>query len=224
MALREPGPETANGDGKEHVDYTSLFEATDFTQLIKPAQTAVAREYSGKVKSVLKAGTIGAINIGDFVDAAAFLHYGPAFADATGQLAEADKRARAAVDILTAPGNPYAMFLVTGIPLIAQLFRNHEEQIHELPDAVKNARKRRKVMATAKKAEKPRFTLRAFGREWPIRFRMPKVGRVFSGFRTQTQDPNGLAERVFLDPAVQRALRKQGIVLVKQESDANTAP
>jgi hypothetical protein len=216
MAVREAGPEV-NGDGSDKPDYTSLFEATDFTALIKPAQSAVAKEYSGKVKSLLKAGTIGAINIGDFSDAAAFLHYGPGFADATGQLAEADKRARAAVDILTAPGNPYAMFLMTGIPLIAQLFRNHEEQIQELPSAFKNSRKRRKAMATAKKAEQPRFTLRIFGREVPVRFRMPKVGRVFSGFRTQTQDPSTLAERVFLDPAVQRALRKQGIVLVRQD-------
>src|SRR6201986_3087977 len=136
MAVREAEPEV-NGDGNNRPDYTSLFEATDFTALIKPAQSAVAREYSGKVKSLLKAGTIGAINIGDFADAAAFLHYGPGFADASGQLAEADKRARAAVDILTAPGNPYAMFLMTGIPLIAQLFRNHEEQIQELPGAVK---------------------------------------------------------------------------------------
>jgi hypothetical protein len=221
MAVREAGPET-NGESSGRPDYTSLFEATDFTALIKPAQSAVAKEYSGKVKSLLKAGTIGAINIGDFADAAAFLHYGPGFADATGQLAEADKRARAAVDILTAPGNPYAMFLVTGIPLIAQLFRNHEEQIQELPNVIKNGRKRRKAMATAKKAETPRFTLRAFGREWPVRFRVPKVGRIFSGFRTQTQDPSTLAERVFLDPAVQRALRKQGIVLVRQDEQAKS--
>lgn len=223
MAIRDG---VSNGAGEPEQDYSALFDSPDFTTLVRPAQTAKAKEYSGMVKSMLKAGVVGAVNIGDFPDAATFLHYGPAFADAAGQLADADKRAAKAIEIITAPGNPYAMFVVTALPFLAQLFRNHEDQLADLPSTVKNARKRRLAMATAKKAEKPRFTLRAFGREWPIRFRGPKISKVFKALRAQTRDPGGLTQEVFTDPRVVRALQKQGIILVRAREDepANPTP
>lgn len=221
MPIREA---SANGEGESQQNWTALFDSPDFTTLVRPAQTAKAKEYSGMVKSMLKAGVVGSINIGDFPDAAAFLHYGPAFADASGQLAEADERAAKAIDILTAPGNPYLMFLVTALPLLSQLFRNHEDVLTDLPNTVKNARKRRLSMATAKKAEKPRFTIRVFGREFPVRFRGPKFGKVFKALKAQTRDPHSLTAEVFTDPRVIRALQKQGIVLVRaREDDSNTA-
>jgi hypothetical protein len=217
MAIRDG---SANGEAAQ--DYSALFDSPDFTALVRPAQTAKAKEYSGMVKSMLKAGVVGAINIGDFPDAAAFLHYGPAFADASGQLADADARAAKAIEILTAPGNPYVMFVVTALPLLSQLFRNHEDVLTDLPNTVKNARKRKLAMATAKKAEKPRFTIRVLGREFPIRFRGPKIGKVFSVLKAQTRDPGHLTAEVFTDPRVIRALQKQGIVLVRAgENDTN---
>lgn len=220
MAIRDG---SANGGGTEPTqDYAALFDSPDFTTLVRPAQTAKAKEYSGMVKSMLKAGVVGAINVGDFPDAAAILHYGPSFADASGQLADADARAAKAIEIITAPGNPYAMFLVTAIPLLSQLFRNHEDALTDLPNTVKNARKRRLSMATAKKAEKPRFTIRMFGREFPIRYRGPNFSKVGRALKSQTRDPGNLTAEVFTDPKVIRALQKQGIVLVRaKEHDAN---
>lgn len=218
MAIKEP---SANG-GEAQQDYTSLFDSPDLTTLMRPAQSAKAKEYASKVKSALKAGTIGAINIGDFPDAATFLHYGPAFADASGQLADANDTAAKAIDILTSPDSPYLVFAVTALPLLSQLFRNHETALADLPNTMRNARKRRMAMATAKKAEKPRFTIRVFGREFPIRFRGPNFRKFGQALRSQTRDPGALTSEVFTDPRVIRALQRQGIILVKAgDDDAN---
>jgi hypothetical protein len=210
---------TANGSTPEGEDWRTLFDAPDFTSLVKPAQTAKAREYSGKVKSVLKSGLVGAINVGDFPDAAAILQYGSPFADAAGQLADANEWAAKGIDIITSPGNPIMLFLMTAIPFGAQLVRNHEDTLRNIPTTRRQARLRRKAMATAKKAEPPRFTIRAFGRAWPIHFRTPKLGKILSGFKAQTRDPQQMTYQVFTDPAVLRALKKQGIVLVKPGDD-----
>lgn len=212
----------ANGHRAEGEDWRSIFDAADFTSLIKPAQTAKAKAYSGKVKSMLKSGVVGAINVGDFPDAATILHYGPSFADAAGQLADAEDWAAKAIDIITSPGNPVMLFLMTTIPFGAQFFRNHEQAIKQIPETRRQSRRRRKAMATAHKAEPPRFTIRAFGRAWPIHFRTPKLGKALAGFTAQTRDPEALTYQVFTDPAVIRALKKQGIVLVKQEGDKDS--
>jgi hypothetical protein len=165
---------------------------------------------------VLKGGVIGAINMQDFPDAAAILEFGPAFADAAGQLADQNKRAAQAIDILTSPASPVALFVMTGIPLVAQLFRNHEEAIRTLPETRRQMRLRRKAMKDAQQAQEPRFTIRFLGRKWPVYFRTPRVGKLFAGFKSQTKDPGQLTMNVFSDPRVQRALAKQGIRLVRE--------
>jgi hypothetical protein len=210
----------ANG-GRPEDGWRSIFDAPNLTALVKPAQTRNAKEYSDKVKALLKSGMVATINVGDFPDAAAILTYGPEFADAAGQFADSNKYAAQAIDIITSPGNPAAMFILTAIPLIAQLTRNHEESIKRLPETRKQARLRRKAMADARKVEKPRFTIRAMGREWPVRFRTPRISKVFSAFRAQTRDPDSMTLNVFTDPAVIRALKKQGIVLVNP-NDSNS--
>lgn len=217
-------PNTANGSPPQGEDWRGIFDAPDFTSLVKPAQTMKAKEYSGKVKSVLKSGLVGAINVGDFEDAAAILQYGTPFADAAGQLADSNEWAAKGIDIITSPGNPIMLFLMTAIPFGAQLVRNHEETIKQLPTSRRQARLRRKAMATAKKAEPPRFTIRVMGRSWPVHFRTPKVGKLLAGFKAQTRDPAEMTFQVFTDPAVIRALKKQGIVLVKQEGTSNAPP
>jgi hypothetical protein len=205
-------------NGKQPIsDWTSIFEAPDFSTLTRPAQTHKAKEYSDKVRSALKSGLVGAINIGDFPDAAAILTYGPGFADAAGQLANSSEYAAKGIDILTAPNNPYVTFVMTTIPLIGQLIRNHEQVLQDIPNARRNAKLRRRAMADARKTEKPRFTVRAFGKAWPIYFRTPKVGKVLGAFKAQTRDPETLTLNVFTDPKVIRALQKQGIVLVRHD-------
>ena len=214
-----PPPPNGTRPGNDAPDYTSLFNAPNYTDLVRPAQTRGAKEYSDKVKSCLKAVMIDSINVGDFPDAAAILAYGPGFADAAGQFADSNKYAAQAVDIITSPSNPAAMFIMTGIPLLAQVFRNHEEGIKRLPETRRQMRLRRKAMRDAEKAQPPRFTIRFLGRQWPVRFKTPRLSRYTAGVMANTRDPEQLTLNVFTDPTVVRALKKQGIILVKQDAD-----
>lgn len=202
-------------------DWRSIFDAPSYTDLIRPAQSAKAKEYSDKVKSILKSGTVGAIKLGDLPDAATMLAYGPAFADASGQLAAQNEWAANAIDILTSPGSAPLTFALTASTFLLQLARNHEATFKELPNARRNAKLRKRAMQDAHKAEPPRFTIRAFGREWPIRYRVRnnKLKGIFGAFRAQTRDPGELTYNVFTDPKVVSMLRKQGIVLVAPNDD-----
>jgi hypothetical protein len=199
----------------EAPDWASIFGAPDYTTLITPKRTVVSREYEVKVKSLLKAGVIGSLNNQNFTDAAALLHYGPAFAVATGQLAEADERARQAIDVITSPTNPYAIFLLTAMPLISQLLRNHEPELREVPGRFRNRKMRRKQARKNPPPDqgKPRFTIHLpFGKTIPIRVSANfKIGKLLLGFKAQTEEPNQLAYKVFSDPKVVTALEKQGI-------------
>jgi hypothetical protein len=205
----ESGPSDAPvSDGP---DFTAIFGAPDLTTLIgsKRPKTTVAREYERRANSVLKALTISAINTGNFPDAAAYLWHGPAFSTAVGVLADTDVKARKAIDLLTTPANPWATFLLTAIPLIAQVTRNHENQIKEIPKGWRN-RKQRKAERTESPA---RFTLHLpFGKQIALRFRLRlQLARMFSGFRSQTHDPGDLAMTVFGNNDVQKALQKLGV-------------
>lgn len=221
MAVRDSQQQGTSSNGQRTTEepWRLIMDAPDYAEIVKTVQTAKAKEHAVKVRSMLKSGVIGAINANDFPDAAALLAYGPGFADACGQLAEADKRAERAIEILTSPNSPWLTFLLTSVALGAQLFRNHEEQVKEIPSNWKNRKLRRKSMADARKAEAPRFTLRMFGREWPIRFRSRvKVGRFFAPFKAQTQDPETLTINVFSDPKVIQQLSKLGVRIVANDS------
>ena len=89
-------------------------------------------------------------------------------------------------------------------------------------NARRNAKLRRRAMSDAKKAEAPRFTIRMFGREWPVRFRSRfKPSKVLALFKTQTQEPETLTINVFTDPKVIKALEKQGIRLARRQDDTS---
>jgi len=223
MATRDTksdAPPEGNGQPVGSSDWRSiLVEAPDYAQIVKTVQTAKAREYSLKVKSMIKSGVVGAINVNDFPDAAALLAYGPGFADAAGQLADADKRAERALEILTSPNSPWLTFALTSMALASQIFRNHEDAIKEIPNARRNARLRRKAMANAKKAEPPRFTIRFFGREWPVRFRSRfKLSKLTATFTSQSQDPETLTLNVFSDPKVIQQLSKMGVRIIQSDT------
>lgn len=222
MDVRDSQDAPANGHPTTEPDWRSIFDAPDYSQIVKTVQTAKARENATKIKSVLKSAVVGAINVNDFPDAAAILAYGPGFADAAGQLAEASPRAGRAIEIITSPSNVYVTFVLTAIPFFAQLVRNHEPQIKDIPNARRNAKLRRRAMSDAKKAEAPRFTIRMFGREWPVRFRSRfKPSKVLALFKTQTQEPETLTINVFTDPKVIKALEKQGIRLARRQDDTS---
>lgn len=223
VEFREPETDDdAPPNGYHEPDYQALFDAPDFTALLRPASSRVAKEYTQKTNSVLKALLVGSLNAGDFPDAAAILRHGPGFAAATGQLADASDRAKALIDMATSPASPATMFVMTAIPLIGQIIRNHEAQIAQIPETRRQRRAMRKAVVQAKAEREPRFTIKMFGRQWPVytSFKMPKWSKVFAGFRTQTQEPDMLAMQVFTDPKVIDALRKMGVNLVSHEPPA----
>ena len=205
-----PAPDS-NGQ-PEGDDFSYLFAAPDLSAFLKTTKTGVAREYERKTSALLKAGLIGAINAGQFPDAAALIKHGPGFASATGFLADADDRAKAVIDFLTTPANPYALFLITALPMVSQLFRNHERELAQSREQFVT-RKERKAQRKAERETQPKMTLHLpFGKTLTlgIRARFP-VGRIFAGFRAQTTDPRDLAVTVFSDPKVVEYLRKQGV-------------
>lgn len=197
-------------------DYSKLFDAPDYSTFVKLPKTAEAREYEKRVKSLLKAGVLSSIGSGNLADAAAFLHYGPGFAAAAGDLAGADEHAAKALDILTAPANPYMMFLLTAAPLVAQLVRNHEPEISRInvnPATWKERRQQRKAERAAR-GDQPKFTLHLpFGRTITlgVRIKFTMFKNMIAGFKANTHDPAMLTYNVFTDPKLLRELHKQGV-------------
>jgi len=211
---------TADSNGTGALPFEAIFNAPDYATFMKVRATSVSREYEARTNSVLKSLMLSSLNAGDFPDAAAIIHYGPQFAKATGGLADANDYARRAIDILTSPSNPVAVFALATIPLIAQVMRNHEQQLAEVPATFRERRRERKAakaMGTGKPKAPPRFTIKIGKRAIPIYFRIRLSGmsKLFAGFRAQTQEPVSLASRVFSDPDLIKAFEKQGIRLVQ---------
>jgi hypothetical protein len=209
-----PEEENYNGNSQPDFDITSLFNAPDIASFIKLPTTQTSREYEQRVKSLLKAGVIGAINVENWADAATLLYHGPGFAAAAGQLANADDHAKRAIDLFTTPSSPLGMFIVTAIPLISQLMRNHEKQLKEAPSAFRT-RKERRAARRAEQDAQPKVTVHLpFGKTIRMRVRAKfPIGRVFAAFRGQTRDPSQLAYEVFNNPKLQAELLKQGVIL-----------
>jgi hypothetical protein len=218
---RADGTSQASGPGEEHPqpppgpDFNVILGAPDFTALIKRPETQKSREYERRTASALKLVVVGSIQAGQLPDAATVLYHGPGFAKAVGQLADASETAQKIVDAFTSPNSPWAMFALTAVPMVAQLFRNHEDQLQQVPSKIAFSRKARQMRKEAKQAQPkppPRFTFRILGKQIPVRFRMRfNLGRVFAGVRTQTRDPNEIALGVFTDERLLSALAKQGI-------------
>lgn len=201
------------GNGKPETDDLSyLFAAPDLSQFVKTATTATAKEYEKKTAAFLKAGMIGAINSGNFPDAAALIKHGPGFSAATGALADADERAKGVIDFLTTPANPYALFLITALPLVSQLWRNHERELAAGRETFRT-RKERKAQRQAEKEAQPKATIHLpFGKTLTVGFRARfPIKRIFASLRTQTTDPRDLTVTVFSDPKIINYLRKQGV-------------
>jgi hypothetical protein len=216
----DPDAGYPNGDtpDEEPITWETLWNAPDYAQLVAMRQSRKAKEYTGKVNSVLKSLTFASIQAGHFPDAAALLHYGPPWSHAVGQLADSDRRVAMAVDMVTSPNSPLVMFAVTTIALAGQIARNHESQLKEIPNARKRASAIRKTRKQTEKESPPRFTLRVLRWQIPIRMRTPKLGAMFAGFRAQTQAPELLTVQVFSDPKLIAALEKQGIKVTQADA------
>lgn len=200
-------------DDDDEPNWADLFNAPDYASFFKPSRTRVATEYRKRANSLVKAAFLTSLNAGAYHDAATFLEYGPSFSAATGQLADHDAKVRGVIDMLTTPTNPYGMFVLTTIPLIAQLVRNHEQEVREVPRTWRERRAMRKANLIAEETQPPRFTIKVLGRTIPVRLRVrvKVVGALFKGFRTQTSDPDLLTRKVFSDPDLLKAMEQAGI-------------
>lgn len=214
--------------------YEALFDVPDFSTLVKGSRSATARDYEIRVKSMLKTGAIGALRHDRLSDAAAIFEYGPAFSAAAGTLAEKSEKTRQMIDILTAPENPYFALAIVAIPFAAQLFRNHQPVIQQVTATRRQMRALKKAYREdpetfAKKypqlvnhfatgPEKKNVEVKLpFGRKLSFRVALKfNPLRAFTfAYHTQTHDPDELVSRVFSDPKLIAALKKQRINIVQ---------
>ncbi len=153
---------------------------------VKRPQTAI--DYEDKVKSFLH--TALKSTAGDektVADAAAIIRYGPDFAEAAGDLAEQDARVKKAIDLISAPDNPYVALAVASIPFAVQLMRNHESD---------------------NQVESRELKVPFFKRKFRLRFRLRLKNK---WLRAISSDPKVLARDVFSDQTITKALKDEGI-------------
>lgn len=204
--------EVPNGDGSREANYSTIADAEDYAKFIRKPRTVVSKDYERRVKAGLKAMVFGAINAGDLADAATIIHHGPDFAVAMGDLADADERFRKGLDLITTPANPYAMALMVSIPFVAQLFRNHETELAEVPKTFRQRRAARK--ANPEEFQTAEIKIPLIRRRIRIGFRLKlrnPVKMFAAGVRSQTREPSELVVRVFSDSRLRTALERQGI-------------
>lgn len=209
----------------DNVNYATIFNAPDYASWVKRDRTARAKDYETRVNSMLKAATLAAFKRGNVTDGAALVHYGPDFARAAGDLTDVSDGAVKAIEMLTAPDNPWVLFLIAGLPLGLQLLRNHEREAGEVYKTSREARRERKRMK--KEGLIPPsdrgtpITIRGpFGRKFTFRIHVPGPAAFVSVFRAQTREPRSLAREVLSDVKLQKALEKHGIkIIIQRDGD-----
>lgn len=212
----------------EEYDYSQLFEAPNYADFIRTAPGAKANVYRKRVESLMKAGMIASLNANNYADAATFLKHGPGFATAAGNLAAVDARAERLVEMLTAPESPYVMFAMVAIPMVAQLARNHQDDVREAGASFRERRAQRKQeRKQGVKREASTITVRLFKRQFkvPVRFKikLPNFKNVFSAFLAPTEHPDRITAEVFQDPAVVKALHKLGVIPRQEQQREDAA-
>lgn len=200
-------------------DYGYLFEAPNYADFIKSPTSGTAKEYEKKTAALLKSWFWSSIHSQQMPDAATILERGPSFSVATGKLAASNEKVAKMLDIITAPESPAVLFVVAAIPFVAQIFRNHEPELAQVPATFRERRAARKARkqqgVSADVPREPLFTIRILGRKIPVgaKFNIRLGFRFLSGpARSQTTHPGVLVHRVFSDSRVQKALEKEGIV------------
>lgn len=225
-------------DGPSEGDYVrdeyttapfSLLDAPDYANFLRHPQSAQGKEYEERMRSMLKAAALTMFKNGQPLDGATILHYGPGFARKTGDLTDISDSARKAIDLLTAPDNPWFAFVIAGMPFAMQFFRNHEREAAEIGRQVRKTRAerkeyRRKVRTGELPPPPPRrakgITIKGpFGRTFTVRIPIPKPTALLNLVRTQTHDPVDLATKVLSDPKVQKILAKEGIVIEVRQTN-----
>lgn len=210
-----PGDSDEPGQPREdpRLNWSIILDAPEIGAFLKREETARAKEYRGKVNSLLNAALqLRLADPNGLPDVSAILQRGPATALRAGALADDNDGFRKALDIITAPDNPAVMFAFAVIPLVTQLLRNHEDGVKDLRE--KRATRRnmtgaeRKAARETAKANRPRVEFKLFGRTWrlPLRkFRLNLGGML----HVNTVAPEYLVSEVIGDPKVRAELSKR---------------
>lgn len=158
------------------------------------ARSVKSRRYEKKMRGLFNTGFRAAIsNPATVSDAAAIMMHAEPISRAWGDLADESAGIARAIDYITdGTENPYATAVITTMPLILQMLRNHEPQLEV---------KERGIKIPFGKRKGERITL--------------KFGVKLRGVRNMTNDPEELATYVFNHPSVIRALEKQGLIVAK---------
>jgi len=156
-----------------------------------------AQDYEAKIASALHTAMKStAESEATVADAAAIIRYGPKLAEKAGDLANHDPRVRKAIDLITAPDNPYLAMAMAAIPLVVQIARNHETKA----DTEVSSRELRIPFLKSKKNPE--------GRKFRLRFGIRVRNK---WLRSMTEDPRILARDVFSDPEIKKALEDRDI-------------
>jgi len=198
-------------------DFDVIIGAPDLGVLLTRTPTRRAREYKNRVASLFRVGMISSLNAGNFQDAAAYLWYGPGASTAIGNLADNYNSIAKGLDIITSPSSPVAEVIATLLPLASQLARNHEQALAEVPGRLnmgKAARARRKAERAAQTTGEPPMTLKIWRWKIPVRWKIRSPFGFFGPIvKSQSQEPNLMAARVFTDPTVVRKLAGMGVII-----------
>lgn len=204
-----PGGNDTPGESEDpRLNWSVILDAPEIGAFLKKEETPRAKEYRGKANSLFNA--ILQLRLADpngLADVSAILQRGPTTALRAGALADENEQFRKIMDMVTAPDNPAVMLALAGIPLIMQLFRNHEGELQE----ARNMRAARKGMTREEKqkakAARPRVEFRFLGRTFKMPFRF-KVN-LGAMLRTNTVPPEYLVSTVIGDPKVRTELTKR---------------
>jgi hypothetical protein len=206
----------------ETPDYDAIFSA-DAADFIKRPVTQKAREYTKKTQAALNTYMQACLqDVKTLPDAAAIIAHGQNFAMATGTLADADEKAAKMIDIIMSPENPYFAFAIAGIPLVAQLFRNHQAQVEDVVQSrrgrTKMTKEERKAYREAKQANTPKLdiVIPILKKHISVRVPVKQFGTFGKNFMTsRSVDPQSLTSAVFNNEDVIKALHKRGLKIGK---------
>lgn len=198
-----------------------ILSAPDYSSFVKVTTSRVAKEYEQKVQSLFKAGFFGALRNENLRDAALYIHFGPNVASTAGALAEKDDRVARAIDMITAPDNPYVAFGMAVVGFAAQFARNHEEELRQIPTIAKQSRAERRAQKKAARENGEDSTPNRihvklpFGRtlSFGIKLRFRAFRKLAGFWRFQTHNPDELVQQVFSDEKLIKALAKENIYI-----------
>lgn len=196
-------------------------EATEYTEpepgFVEPSRRPPrAKQYQRKAQRFLNVLMRSAAQHESTVpDAAAIIMYGPDFCEKLGDLANHDARVRRGVDfIMEGAENPYLAFAIAALPMAAQVYRNHQQEM--APRAIVESVKRGRAAAKDQPGRKIRipFTKRTIS----VRFRIH-----FPSVENFSNEPQALTDYVFGDEKIKAALQRAGIEVAHPNGNAKRA-